>query len=97
MSLDLHLLAIWLVAYLAAGLFYVLRGLDAGQIPAAWGELSILCFVALFWLPITLGNLVKLHRTRALAFVFVHFCTETAPPLALLLSIVLATESLAAS
>ena len=94
MSLDLRLMLVWLAAYLAAGAFYVLRGLGDAWNSTARGELGGLSLVALCWLPITFGNLMSLHRTHAMPQLIVCFGVETVPPLALLLVIVAATGSL---
>ncbi|OAH22452.1 hypothetical protein LPC10_00995 [Methylorubrum sp. B1-46] len=59
----LHPLLIWLTAYLAAKTFYVLRGLGKAWTSPERGEWTGLILVALCWLPISLGNLVSLHRT----------------------------------
>ena len=93
MSPDPRLLMVWLTAYLAAGTFYVLRGLGDAWASTARGELGGLGLVALCWLPITLGNLATLQRTRTLPAVITRFTAETAPPLALLLAIVVAAST----
>ncbi|KMO12790.1 hypothetical protein QR78_26450 [Methylobacterium indicum] len=81
-------ITIWLAAYVAAGTFYVLRGLGAEGARSRQGEWSGLALVALCWLPITVGNLVTLHRTRSIPAVLARFSVETVPPLVLLLAIV---------
>lgn len=73
MSPDSRPMLVWLAAYVAAGTFYVLRGLDDARASIGRGELAGLGFVALCWLPITFGNLVLLHRTRPLPAVLARF------------------------
>lgn len=87
MSPDPRLMMVWLAAYVAAGVFYVLRGLGDAWPSVVKGELSGLSLVAVCWLPITLGNLINLHRTRALPIVLARFGLEAVPPTALFLAI----------
>lgn len=88
LPLVLHLLLIWLTAYLAAGTFYVLRGLGEASTAPERDEWTGLVLIALCWLPISLGNLVSVHRTCPLGAVLARFVAETVPPLVLLLAVV---------
>lgn len=86
-----------LAAYLAAGAFYVLRGLTDTSAAAGKDELGGLGLVALCWPPIALGNLLNLSRTCRGTTALARFGAEAAPPLALVLAIVLATHTLPAT
>jgi hypothetical protein len=79
---------------LAAGAFFVLRGLGEARRPVCKAELGGLGFVALCWLPISLGNLVKFLQISPPPAVLLRFRVETGPPLALLLSVVLVASGL---
>ena len=87
MSPDPRPLMVWLAAYLAAGAFYVLRGLADSGAATGKDELCGLGFVALCWLPITVGNSISLSRTCTGYAVLACFKTEAAAPLALVLAI----------
>ncbi|MGC5781223.1 hypothetical protein [Methylobacterium sp. NFXW15] len=94
MSPDLRLLVVWLAAYLAAGAFYVLRGLADAGMAAGKDELCGLGLIALCWLPIAVCNLLNLSRTCRATTALVRFGAEAMPPLALVLAIVTAVRTL---
>ncbi|KRE11634.1 hypothetical protein ASE66_24220 [Bosea sp. Root483D1] len=79
----------WLVipaAYIAAGIYYVLRDLKA--LPADGGQLRGLTVIGLLWLPITLHSVVLLGRTKGMASAAARFARETASPLLLFVLLV---------
>lgn len=83
----------WLIlaAYLAAGVFFVLRDLKLGSINP-W-ELIGLAAIVLVWLAITLVNVISLLRTEGLGSAGKRFATETTPPLLLCIALVMAATS----
>jgi hypothetical protein len=91
---DLNQLFVWSAAYMASGVFFVLRPQDEARRPVCGAELGGLGFVALCWLPIALGNLVNLLQTNPPPAVLLRFQAEAGPPLVLLLTIVLVASGL---
>jgi hypothetical protein len=85
MSPDLRLMLVSVAAYVAAGIFYVLRGLSQTRSPKNhnyWDGLSV---VALFWFPIVIGNLLLSYRKHSGNAMLRQFLAEAAPPLGLFL------------
>lgn len=88
MTLDLHLLSIWAAAYLAAGSFYVLRGLGQSGGLVTKGDFVGLGLIAFCWLPITVTNLTALSRLEPVRSTWSQIWSEAGPPLTLLVAIV---------
>ena len=86
MSPDPRPMMVWLAAYLAAGVLYVLRGLGDAWPSVVRGEFSWFSLVAVCRLSITLGSFVSLHRTRSLPVVLARLGLEAVPPTALFLA-----------
>lgn len=79
----------WLLvpaAYVAAGIYFVLRDRKAVQVDA--GQVRGLMVIGLLWLPITLNSVVALGRTKGTAAAATRFARETAAPLFLFVSLV---------
>jgi len=74
-----------LAAYVAAGIYFVLRDLKAVQVDA--GQIRGLTVIGLLWLPITLNSVVALGRTKGTAAGATRFARETAAPLFLFVSL----------
>lgn len=85
MSVDLRLIFVSAASYLAAGTFYVLRGLARTSTARNFNYWDGLSVVALLWLPIVVENLLLSYRQHATESVLRGFLLEAAPPLALFL------------
>ena len=94
MSPVWHSILIGLAAYLAAGAFFVLRGLGDNGKSAFGFSLTGLVAVAICWMPITVCNLVAAHRTEPSSVLLTRFGIETMPPLVLFIAILIASAAI---
>jgi hypothetical protein len=83
MSPDLRLMSVSVAAYVAAGIFYVLRGLSRTRSPKNQDHWDGLSVVVLFWFLIVVGNLLLSYRKHTVDATLRQFLAEAAPPLGL--------------